>query len=290
MEHKPVPGQEPLAPPSPEIAQQYLDHAQAVAGRRGYAVDRRALAWLQIANALVTGVYLTALAGTLQRGIPGETQIVLFTFLVWTQLASGMAQRSGMQWRMTRSRWPSLVGAVLLGLGALVLFGFAAFDPDLPPLVTLLPGVIVLVGFGGHGLVQLVRAPRGPRAPRTARTPLSPWARRGTVLVGVAMGALALLASAQDGVITSVLVLLVALLLLAWILAARTELGLPGIGAVWRWPHVTAFALSASALLALVVADRGADGSSLVAGAVGGAGIVLLFVAVSFLRGRDVRD
>lgn len=132
MEQKPIAGQGPLAPPDSETASQYLAAAQAVVERRDRAVDRRALARLEIGNAVVTAAYLVAFALVLRRGDVLASQIVLFTFLVWGQLSSGMAQRTGLQWRMTRSRLPFLLGGGAVLIGALVVFGFAALDTRLP--------------------------------------------------------------------------------------------------------------------------------------------------------------
>ncbi|KJL28214.1 hypothetical protein [Microbacterium oxydans] len=290
MEQHPVPGHEALVPPDADIARRYLDEAQAVTERRDRAVDRRALAWLQIANAVIGAVFITAFAWILRDAAPFMPQVVLFAFLVWSQLASGMAQRNGMQWRMSSARWPIIVsGAVLLGV-ALVFFWLAIWDERLPPITMLIPGTLMLVGLGGYGVFQLVRASHDPRPSRPGRSPLSRGIRWGTIVVGIALGALILLAGAPEGVVTSTLLLLMMLLLLVWILAARSQIGLPVIGAAWRWPHVLTFALAATALLALlVVRTTGTDAGMPVTASIGAA-VVGMFSAVSFVHGRDPRD
>lgn len=291
MEQNPVPEQAALVPPDAEIAQRYLDEARVVATRRDRAVDRRALAWLQIANAAVTAVYLTVFAWVLESAGSLVPQVILFTFLVWSQIASGMAQRNGMQWRMTRSRWPLVAAGAAALCAALVVFGFAVVDRTLPLFVTFVPGAIVLVVLGGYGIVQLLRASRDPRPPRPARSRLPRGVRIGTTLLGVALGVLILLLGAPEGVVASTILLLVVLLLLAWILAARSDLGLPAIGTSWRWPHVLVFAVAASALLALVVGDAaGARSVGLGTSALIGAGAVFLFAGVAFIPGRDGRE
>jgi hypothetical protein len=113
-------------------------------------------------------------------------------------------------------------------------------------------------------------------------------ARVGTILVGAAIGALVLLGGAPEGVLRSVLVLLVMLALLVWIIAGRSDLGLPAIGAAWRWPHIVAFAISASPLFALAVLAS-APGRLLVS-MIAGLGVILLSVAASFVPGRDLRE
>lgn len=290
MDQKSVPGQGALVPPSADIARQYLDEAQAVAARRERAVDRRALAWLQIVNAVATGVYLVAFALIMRRDDSAASQVVLFTFLMWAQLASGIAQRSGMQWRMSRSRWPVIVGGGLVVVAAMVVFGFAIWDRDLPAFVTFIPGALVMVGLGGYGIVQLVRASGDLRQPRARRALMPRSLRAGTILVGGAIGILTLLGGAPDGVLKSVLLLLVALMLLVWIIAGRSDLGLPGIGAAWRWPHITAFAISASALVVLTVFGPETSAGHLLVSTVAGFAVIVLFIAVSFLPGRDLRE
>lgn len=286
MEQKPVQGYEALAPPSADVAQRYLDEADAVTHRRGHVIDRRSLAWLQIASAAITALYLVALCAAI-RGHGGVTpQVFVFSFLVWGQLSTGMAQRSGMQLRLTWSRWPVLLAGSALTVAVLVLFGFAIFDPGFPVIGVWIPAVLMLVGFGGYGAVQLARASRDPRPPRAMPKPLPRAMRWGTICVGVALGVMAMLGSAPDGVLQSTLLLLVVLMAFVWLVAARSEMGLPAVGASWRWPHLLAFAAAAgvSALLVLL------DGVPISLGFVGGLGIVALFVAVSFVPGRDLRD
>src|SRR6478609_1563642 len=146
MEQKPIEGQDALVPPDPETARRYLETVEAVVDRRDRAVDRRALARLQIGNAVVMAAYFVAFALVLRQDDVLASQIVLFTLLVWGQLSAGMAQRTGMQWRMTRSRWPLLLGGAVIVIGAFVVFGFAALDTRLPVGVVLIPAAIVLVG------------------------------------------------------------------------------------------------------------------------------------------------
>lgn len=286
MEQKPVQGHEALPPPSADIARQYLDEADAAVNRRARAVDRRSLAWLQLVNAVTTSVYLVALA-TAIRGHGGVTpQVFVFSFLMWGQLSTGMAQRSGMQLRLTWSRWPALVAGGALTIAALVVFGFAIFDPGFPAIGVWIPAVLILVGFGGYGAVQLARASGDPRPTRSTPKPLPRGIRWGTICVGVALGVMTMVGSAPDGLLVSTLLLLVLLMTFAWLVAARSEMGLPAIGASWRWPHLVAFAVAAGALTLLVLLD----GVPIGLGFVGGLGIIALFIAVSFIPGRDLRD
>ncbi|MEX0158892.1 MULTISPECIES: hypothetical protein [unclassified Microbacterium] len=285
MEQKPVDGYEVLAPPSADIAQRYLDEAAAVATRRERTVDRRALAWLQIVNAVATAAYLAVLAFALRADSVLASQTIVFSFLLWVQLASGMAQRSGMQRRPSWSKWPALLAGGLLVATALVVFGFAVWAPGFPAIGVLIPPALVLVGLGGYGAVQLARASGDVRPPRSHPQPLSRVIRWGTILVGVALGVLMTLASAPDGGLASVLVMLVLLMLFIWMFAFSSDLGLPAIGASWRWPHLAIFAVAVSALSGAVLLPVPLD-----AGALAGAAVIILFVAVSFVPGRDLRD
>ncbi|MDN3443345.1 cation transporting ATPase C-terminal domain-containing protein [Microbacterium sp. APC 3901] len=285
MEQKPVDGWEVLEPPSVDIAQKYLDEADAVATRRERAVDRRALARLQIVNAVATAAYLAVITLVLRGDSALASQTILFSFLVWVQLASGIAQRSGMRRRFSWSRWPELLAGGLLVAVVLVVFCLAIWAPGFPAVGALIPSALVLFGLGGYGAVQLVRASGDVRPPRSHPRPLSRLARWGTILVGVAVGVLIMLASAPDGVLASVLVLLVVLVLATWMFAFSTDLGLPWIGASWRWPQLAVFGVAVSALASVVLLAIPIAGGALV-----GASVITLFVAVSFVPGRDLRD
>jgi hypothetical protein len=288
VEQKPIPGQDALVPPDADTARQYLAAADAVVERRDRTLDRRALAWLQITNAVVTAGYLVAFALVLRQGDVIASQVILFTFLVWGQLASGMAQRNGMQWRMSRSRWPLLLGGGIILAGAVILFGLVSLDTRLPVGMVLLPAALVLLGIGGYGVVQLIRASGDPHRPRPARVPLRGAPRWGTVLVGVVDAVMAMLGGAPDDVVRSTITLLVMLVLLAWIVAFNTEVGLPAIGASWRWPQIAAFFIAAGVQVALLLGAGALDDRGL-SGVVGGVGMIALFVVVSFVPGRESR-
>lgn len=294
MEQNPVPGHDALAPPDADIARRYLDEAQAVSARRDIAVDRRALAWLEIANAVILAVYFWTFAGVIHIAGTMLFQSVLFTLLVWSQLSTGMTQRHGLQWRLTRARLPVYIAAGLLLVVTLTIFAVSVLQPDAPIAFSLLPGILVLAGLGGAGAVKLVRARNDPRPQRIAPSPLPRLIRVGTILVGVAIGVLILLIGAPAGVVTGVLLVMVGLPLLVWILAARSEMGLPAIGAAWRWPHVLAFGIAGATLLAAVslqaLSPPEAADARFVGTAIAGAAVAALFVAVSFVPGRGPRE
>lgn len=290
MDQKPVSGHDALVPPDAETARRYLEEADAVVTRRDRAVDRRALARLQILNAVITAAFLVASVIAHRRSSGGGAQVLLFAFLIYGQILSGAAQRSGLQWRLVRSRWPMIVAGGIVVAGSLVAFGVAVFTPGIPWGLVALPGALVLVAFGGYGAVQLVRASSDPSPPAVRRVPLPRGARTGTLGVGVVLGALVMLAAAPAGALTSALLLPVALCVLAWLCAGATDLGLPTLGVRWRWPHEVGLAVGAALLLTLTLLDLGGVPGGATVGLIVGCGVVLLFAALAFVPGRDVRD
>lgn len=290
MDQKPIFGQDALVPPEAGTARQYLAEERAVSERRDRAVDRRALGWLQIVNAVVTSTFLAVCALLLQRDVTNGYQVVLFTFIVWGQLAGGMAQRAGVQWRLSRRSWPLVTAGAAMVVAVLVVFGLSIFVPGLPVAIVLAPSVLVLLLLGGYGVVQLVRSSGEEARARITRMPLPRGARLGTVGVGVVVGALIALASAPEGVLTSVLTLMVALLVIAWFFAGATDMALAAVGARWRWPHATGFAVAAVALVVIVLLGSDRASGGLAVGLVAGAGVVVLFVVLSLVPGRDLGD
>jgi hypothetical protein len=99
---------------------------------------------------------------------------------------------------------------------------------------------------------------------------------------------MAMLGGAPDDVVRSTITLLVMLVLLAWIVAFNTEVGLPAIGASWRWPQIAAFFIAAGVQVALLLGAGALDDRGL-SGVVGGVGMIALFVVVSFVPGRESR-
>ncbi len=64
--------------------------------------------------------------------------------------------------------------------------------------------------------------------------------------------------------------------LLAWIVAFNTPLGLPAIGAAWRWPHVAMFFVAACVPVGLYLGGE-SFGNRGLAGVLGGVVVILLF-------------
>jgi hypothetical protein len=275
MEHAPTPGQESLTSPEPQI-RPHLDAGEPLA-------DRRAIAWLQIISAVVTAAFLYVYATALRlEGVQGGS-VLLFGFLIWAQLSGGVTRRVSGPGRPAKSRWPLVLATVVLLVVAMGLFGVVVFVDDVPPALRLAPSIVVLAGMGGHGVMRLLRARTVPAPARPAPVSLPGSARVGTVLVGVALAALTLTAGATDSLLGAVLSLVVMAGFIVWLCALASPVGLPVIGACWRWPHWLAFAASAGAMTAVVLAP-----ASFAAGVIVSAIIVLVFVGVSFVPGRPV--
>lgn len=264
-----------------------LDEADAVASRRDRATDRRAMARLQIGQAVVMAVYLIALAVVLRSDVV-MVQVLVFAFLIWSQISVGMAQRWGMQRRLAPSRWPLLlVGGVLLTT-ALVMVAVMVFVPSFPISPLVVTAAAFAVAVGGDGAVSLFRARHDPRPTNAAHVVMGRAARWGTILVGVALGVLVTLTGVPEGLVRSVVVLIVVLVLAAWLFACSTEIGLPGIGAVWRWPQMLALAVAGAVLVVTALLDLGWRGLAPVTVGLG-AVVLLLFVGVSFAKGHPRR-
>lgn len=284
IDQRAVQGHEPLSPPDAALAQRYLDHAGEITSRRERAVDRRALAWLQIVNAVATAGYLLVFAVVMRSVAHVEVQALAFVFLVWTQIVAGISQRHGMQRRLSRAQWPMIVAGSVLGAAALVVLLLSAFDPAFPEIGVVIPAAIVLVAFGGYGLILLRRASSDPRPPRPARARLDRSARAGTALVGIGIGAIIALMAAPDGVLRSAILLLILLMLIVWMCAMTSTFGLPAIGETWRWPHLSAFALGGICLAGVVLPGSPLAEAPLVPVLLGLV-VAVVFTAVSFVPG-----
>src|SRR5690606_3306645 len=99
MEQKPMRDADPLERPTPEVAKAYLDEVGAVEQRREEHIDRRAVGWISILNAAIVPVFLYLTIVGLRNDAAGVTQPILFAFIVWGQLAAGIAVRNGVQWQ-----------------------------------------------------------------------------------------------------------------------------------------------------------------------------------------------
>jgi len=281
---RPVDGHTPLSPPDAATAQRYLDHMGEVTARRDGAIDRRAQAWLQIVNAVATAAYLLVFSVVMRTDANVEIQALVFLFLVWTQIATGITQRHGMQRRLGRAQWPLIAGVIVLMVATIAFLLLAGFTPGFPVIGMFVPSAIALLAFGGYGVWLLRRASGDPRPTRALRAPLDRAARAGTILIGTGIGAITALMGAPSGALRSILLLMVVLGAVVWMSAMNSAFGLPAIGEAWRWPHLVAFAVGGIALAGVIL-----PGSPLTESSFGpallGLGVLVAFIGTSFVPG-----
>lgn len=282
-------GREALTPPDADTARHYLAQAEAIVERRERVADRRAAAWLSIANAVFVAAYLFIAAVGFRREVPSvEFQSLLVPLLVLSRISTGLTRRGDRGPRWSTSRRLTTVAGVVVAVGSLIVFILILANPRISTTWILLPVVAILLGFGGHGIVRLLRASHGPRPLPSVRAPLTVGARWGTILVGVLLGAVCAVSAATDETLRSVLLLMLLLVVLAWFTASGTAIGLPRLGASWRWPHVLALAVAVAALLVLRIPAIDGVVVAPVTFLLTGFAIALMFAVASTIPGRDL--
>lgn len=289
MEQDTVFGQERLTPPDRDLARHYLAEADAIVDRRERVVDRRAAAWLTIVNALILAGYFSIASVSLRQQVPSvDIQTLLVPLLVWSQISTGISQRGDRGPRNRRARWLVWSGGAVVLVATMVVFVLSIVDRSMPIGWMLLVSAVILLTFGGYGVVRLIAASRGPRPLPPVRAPLTPGARWGTVIIGVLLGAACAVGAVSDDILRGFLLLLLLLAMIVVFGISSSGIGLPFVGASWRWPHLVALAASIGLLLVLrLTSGTGVEVAPLIF-LLGGLGIVALFVVVSGIRGRDL--
>lgn len=288
MEQVPLPSEQPLTPPNADVAQAYLGELDTVRYRREQRIDRRGMASLRIADAVAVAAYVTLAMFGLSADAAGATfTSAIVVLLLWLQLSTERRESYGFLAR-PQGRERRLDISLAVVLLAVVPGGFLlqATGVGLPALVRFLPALFVLGVFGTLGLRALRRA--GPAPLRAGRSRLS----RGARVVTIGMGALLALLVSSIGAPPELWYPLLApmvgiIAMLAWWTAARISERLPALGIVWAWPQWTAFALGGAAVGGGVLLSALGFRVAPVLGIATAAVVVLLFVAVSFLDGRD---
>lgn len=237
-------GSEPLEPPSPEVARLYLDEIEVIEQRREERIDRRAVAWQSIGTAVVTAAIFTAYL-LVVRAESSAAQPLLFLLLVTSQIIAGVGERNGLQWRTPRSKWWYTVFIVLFALAVVGTFFALLISPEARPMwAYFIPGAIMLVGFGGIGVVQLWKARGSAPAARPTRDPIPLATRIATASVGLLLGLATLSIGIGDDLTTSIVTLVLMMIVVGWFFAWRTDAGPAALGRYWRWPHFLAYALT----------------------------------------------
>lgn len=289
MEQKPTYDAAPLVPPTVEVASAYLEEISVIEQRRDALIDRRTVAWLSILNAVVIATFLYLTIVGLREGMTAVTQPVLFEFLIWGQISNGLATRSGVQWRLGRRKWMTIVGTAVIGVVVLVSMFAAIFAPDeRDDRIVYVAPLVALVALTGVGARQLWRARGHGPARHRGRRRLSAGIRAATVALGVVLGALTALMSVPESVLTVVLLLLLVLVIVAWIFAGLASgLGIPALAEQWRWPQFTAYALSTAVFFASAASALFGRPTTMPLTAIAGAAMTVLFLLAALLGGRD---
>lgn len=280
---------DPLERPTPEVAKAYLDEIGAVEQRREEHIDQRAVGWISVLNAVIVPVFLYLTIVGLRDDATGVTQPILFAFIVWGQLAAGIAVRNGVQWQLTRRRWVTIAGVTVFGILIIVSMFAAVFAKDrLHDAVLFVPPVLAFVALIGIGATQLWQSRRHRPGRRRPRARLTVGMRMATVVLGAILGGLTALMAVPESVLSTMLMLLMVMVLVAWMFAGRfSELGLPSLGEMWRWPQLTAYAISLAALFAGAAWTLFGTLAVMPFAAFAGAAVVLLFIVAAPLGGRD---
>lgn len=288
LDQRPIPGHEPLARPTADVARAYLDEVGAIEHRREAVIDRRRMAQLACAEALILAVYLTVMMfGFGNASVSSSFILLVALLLLWIQFSNELKESLGGQPRMSGTAQRNyLVFGLLVVVAVMVGVGLQIAGVEIPVGARFMPGAVLLLIFGRRTLRDLRSA--SPALPRE-RDPITTGARYATAALGALIGAAVWAAASETGAFSSIVALCVMLLMLGWGFAVYVSGRLPALGAIWRWPQWTAFALGSGALIAatFVTVPSGAFTSALVVAVA--VCIAALFVAVAFIGGRDDR-
>ena len=257
--------------------------------RREERVDRRRIAWFSLADAVVISIYVTIAAFAIGEPLVGSSFIVLIAvFCIWMQLALERRESYGASGSpISKSRSAAISFAVILIVVVLTGFVISFVGLAMPVPLRLIPGFLVLVIIGVPAVREIRRSTRLEQDVR--RHPLSGGARLMTIGLGVLMaGCVCAVAADQEQLWAHFVGMALIGSYLAWWVAARVSDRLPALGALWAWPHWTAFALSGAAIVAIMMFQlqgSAAPATALVALCAGA--IALLFTGSAFLDGRD---
>lgn len=287
MEQRPIPGQEPLAPPTADVARAYLDEIGMVVGRREALIDRRRMARLAGVEAIVLAAYLTIMMFSFGQGSSSPFLMMVALLLIWVQFSAELRESYGGQPRLSGTSQRvylafGLVGALTVMVGVVL----QIVGVDIPILVRFAPGVVLLAVFGGKALRDLRRA---PEALPNDRDPFTVGARYATASLAIVFGLGIWATAVGESMLAVIFTPFVMVLLLGWNIAAYASSRLPPLGAIWRWPQWSAFTLGAAALAAMMLLALHTDVVTAPLAVSSAVVVAVLFVVVAFVGGRDVR-
>jgi hypothetical protein len=292
MDQKPMPGVQPLEPPTPEMARRYLDEVEAVTARRDSQVDLRGQGWITIVEALVMLLFVACCAVLIRSGQASHVSLLLFAMLAASQILSGAAQSRGVQWRFRGSRTVYIVVIVFTVIAMLSSFVLFLVAPQLSLASVLLPAAVGTAALVGLGIRQLWAGRDAPHGVRRDRPPFL-WPARGTTIgLGALLGALIIVAGTADLLVSNLLAILAGGAIIVMSIGNRADWGPVHLGEVWRWPQISMFTFGALSLTAVVTIGDRSDLVNPWSTTILGAIVVVLAVLVSLIGspargGRD---
>ncbi|WP_341975122.1 hypothetical protein LTA6_003476 [Microbacterium sp. LTA6] len=285
MEQKPLSAAEPLEPPTADVAQAYLDEVDVVATRREERIDRRGIAWVALAEAAALAVYLSVMMFGFGSSSSSSFITLIALLLVWIQLSGELKESFGFQSRLRRTeRWAYALFGFVAVAGVVVGIATQIVGADIPFVLRLAPGGLVLLVFGGLAVRDLRRA--RPAVLRRARAPLATVARNFTLTIGAVFGIAIAITSVAYSVPASLFSMALILLMLGWWIAVQISDRLPALGAVWYWPQWAAFVLGWAVFACAVLVQFRQPLDPLII-SIAAVVVVLAFVAAAFFDGRD---
>lgn len=266
----------------PARARHRLDVAAIAVERRERLVDRRSTVLVQLADTGSLAAMLGVAHWLAQQEPSGRFVLLIALMAVWGQLSSGVKLRGDRGlWRWP-TRWAVVAGSVTVTAVAGVVFLVTLANRELIGAWGWFPPVLVLVCFGGYGIAQLVRVSGGVRAAPSRPAPLPRGARIGTLALGGTLGAATIAFGVPAGPVSIAVSVVLVLGLLILVLAVFSPIGLLAVGSTWRWPHFFAFGAAALSVVLFTMVGDASPAMSVIAGL----GVIVLFVAVSFVPGR----
>lgn len=282
MEQKPISGAEPLARPSADVAQAYLAEVDAVTQRRETRIDRRRMARLQLIEAVVLAFYATLMMfGFGNASSSASFMPVVAVLLLWVQFAGELRESYGFQQRRSwRGNLPLIAFGAVGVIALIVGVALQLSDQQIPLLLRVAPGALLLLVFGALGLLEYRQA-HGARAVAPARAEFAKGSRVSTLVLGLLLGGAVAVVGQEDPLLASTFGLLFMMSLLGWFIAAQISSRVPALGMMWRWPQWSAFAIGGVAVGAVTALESTSTalGAAVTAGI--GGGVALLFVVAA---------
>lgn len=289
MDQRPIDGAAPLPAPSSDVARAYLEEVATVRSRREARIDRRGAGRLALVEAVVLSVYVTVIAISMGESSASSSFIVFVgLYLLWIQLATQRREGYGIMGSGVSAPWTTaivLCVVLVVVLGAAFLAGVTG--AEIPFLVRLVPGTLVLLVLGAAAIRAIRRSAPPTEIFATRRRRLSIGARWATIVVGAVMAAGIWVLSAGDDLLRSFLGMLFMLGYLTWWTVTRVVERVPALGAVWAWPQWTAFAFSGVIIMTIVLLQARGETGLLVFGPAAAAAAFILHLGCAFLDGRD---